>query len=130
MQINTMKKYVWTLLASKQIMSTSTLAKISVHLFQGRRSWLCKCVFSLKLIKLEHRCAINQYQISSSCLLSLEWNWSFLDTLCSNFWKILVQSRAIDDFTSNCLYFGVRLSAWWLDNSLQLILNLFCASQL
>ena len=51
-------------LASKHIISTSTLAQFSVHLFQGRRRWLCKCAFSLKLIKLEHRCAINQSQRS------------------------------------------------------------------
>ena len=65
-------------LASKHIISTSTLAQFSVHLFQGRRRWLCKCAFSLKLIKLEHRCAINQSQISHpSCFLSLERKMKF-----------------------------------------------------
>ena len=39
----------------------------------------------------------------------------FFGAVCINFSKMLVQRRAIDDFTSNCLYFGVRLSAWWLD---------------
>ena len=91
-------------LASKHIISTSTLAQFSVHSFQGRRRWLCKCAFSLKLIKLEHRCAINQSQISHpscSCL----WNgrWSFFGAVCINFLKMLVQRRAIDDFTRNCL---------------------------
>ena len=28
-----------------------------------------------------------------------------------------VQLRPIDDFTTNCLYFAVQFSAWWLDNS-------------
>ena len=51
-------------LASKHIISTSTFAQFSVHQFQGRSAWLFKCAFSLKLIKLEHRCAINQSQRS------------------------------------------------------------------
>ena len=41
----------------------------------------------------------------------------FFGAVGINFLKMLVKRRAIDDFTSNCLYFGVRLSAWWLDNS-------------
>ena len=41
----------------------------------------------------------------------------FFGAVCINFLKMLVQRRAIDDFTSNCLYFEVRLSAWWRDNS-------------
>jgi len=30
---------------------------------------------------------------------------------------MLLHRRAIDNFTSNCLHFGVQLSAWWLHNS-------------
>jgi len=41
----------------------------------------------------------------------------FFGAVCINFSKMLVQRRAIDDFTRNCLYFGVRLSAWWQDYS-------------
>ena len=36
----------------------------------------------------------------------------FFGAVCINFLKVLVQRRAIDDFTSNCLYFRVWVSAW------------------
>ena len=41
----------------------------------------------------------------------------FFGAVCINFSKMLVQRRAIADFTTNCLYFGVRLSGCWLDSS-------------
>jgi len=34
----------------------------------------------------------------------------FFGAVCINFLKMLVNRRAIDDFTSNCLYFGVTIN--------------------
>ena len=93
-----MKKYVWNLSSSLPANHFNIyLAQNLVCLFQARRRELWKCTFSLNLIKLEHRCEINQYQISLSCLLSVEQKMEF-------FWC------SVHQLLEN---FSAKQSDWW-----------------